>query len=184
MAKEERLTRYLGWVSDGGDSDTCHGLDQPELGRLRRKVGVFWALAQNLASLSCCRRLGVGCVVVRPDFTEVVSIGYNGPASGIPNDSCRGTEGSCGCTHAEGSAVAKMRGESQGLVMVTTTLQCEHCAGLVSNCRRISGVIYGTRYRDPRGEHLLRSAGLSVVSISEILEGSDCSGIPDGDRDE
>ena len=115
MADERDLVAYLAGRTTGTD-------------RLRQRLAVFWRLACDLASLSCCKRARVGCVVVPGDMTEVVAIGYNGPPAGEPNDSCRGTEGSCGCVHAEGNAVSKLRGGA-GLVMVTTTLQCEHCAG-------------------------------------------------------
>ncbi len=163
MNRGDRLLAYLEGRSAGDD-------------RLRQKVAVFWRLARDLASLSCCRRAKVGCVVVLPDLTEVVAIGYNGPPAGTPNDGCRGTEGNCGCAHSEGNALSKLRG-GHDLVMVTTTLQCEHCAGLVVNSGKVRAVVYGQEYRNTYGVDLLRSAGLAVVQVDSILtllrEGSD-----------
>ncbi len=155
MVGEPRLLGYLAGKLEGDD-------------RLRDKLRVFWRLAADLASLSCCKRMGVGCVVVLPDLTEVVAIGYNGPPAGMPNDSCRGTQGSCGCSHAEGNAVAKMRAGSD-LVMLTTTLQCEHCAGLVVNSRKVAAVVYGQEYRDTAGVAVLRASGLVVVRKDTVM---------------
>lgn len=139
-------------------------------GRAVDKLRVFWDFAIGLSSLSCCKRAGVGCLVVTQDLSRVLAVGYNGPAAGVPNDSCRGIEGACGCSHAEGNAMAKLGGEERGLVLLTTTLQCEHCAGLVVNSRRVSYVVYGKPYRDPAGEKLLRRAGLIVVGIDQLLK--------------
>lgn len=128
---------------------------------------MFWRLAADLAGLSQCRRLRVGCAVVRPDFSEVVAIGYNGPPAGLPNDGCRGTEGSCGCGHSEASALVKMRGGGDGLAMVVTHSPCEGCAGLVVNCGRIGYVVYGERFRDGRGLEVLERAGVVAVAWSD-----------------
>lgn len=113
--------------------------------------------------------MGVGTIILTPDLQEVVSIGYNGPPAGVPNESCRGTEGSCGCAHAEGNAIAKLRGGGYELVMMTTVLQCEHCAGLVINSQKVKYVIYGQPYRDPAGEALLRASGVLVVRVQDLL---------------
>ncbi len=136
--------------------------------RMVARLQVFWNFVEGLAGLSCCRRLGVGCVAVTPDLTEVLSIGYNGPPVGADNDSCRGVQGDCGCAHAEGNVLSKLKGDLGGLAMLTTTLQCEHCAGLVANSRRFRYVIYGSEYRDRRGRQVLQSAGLVVAAASGL----------------
>lgn len=143
-------------------------VDSSVVNRLASKLEVFWDFAQGLSRLSSCRRLGVGCVVVTPTLSEVLSIGYNGPPAGFPNDSCRGTEGNCGCAHAEGNALAKLTGYGVDLVMLSTTLQCEHCAGLVVNSQRVRYVVYGLPYRDPTGADVLMRAGVVVVSSSRV----------------
>lgn len=134
--------------------------------RLLSKLTVFYDLARNLADLSRCRRLQVGCVVITPDMTEVVAIGYNGPSCGRPNDSCRGGEGACGCVHSEANALVKLRTDREDLVMVTTHSPCEHCAGLVVNSQRVGSVVYDVAYRDTTGLTVLRDAGLAVVRLS------------------
>lgn len=126
--------------------------------------------AEDLSGLGCCRRRQVGCVVVTPELTEVVAIGYNGPPAGIPNDSCRDVVGQCGCVHAEASALCKLRTTERDLVLVGTVCPCEACAGLVLNSRRIGAVVYAHAYRDDRGLELLRMAGLVVVPLTDVLD--------------
>jgi deoxycytidylate deaminase len=142
--------------------------NRPEMNdRSLQKLSAFWRFANELAPLSCCKRAQVGCIVVPLDLTEVLSIGYNGPAAGLPNDGCREVEGGCGCVHAESNAVAKLHAGGRHL-MLTTTLQCEHCAGMVVNSRRIGWIVYGNEYRDPRGAELLRAAGVWVASAQSL----------------
>jgi deoxycytidylate deaminase len=143
-------------------------MDLADHARFLLKLRTFWRFAEGLGRLSCCKRLGVGCIVIRPDLSEVLSIGFNGPPAGVDNDSCTGVEGACGCVHAEGNALAKLKTESGGLIMMTTTLQCTHCAGLVVNSRRVRYVVYGMEYRDPNGVRLLRSAGLEVIKAESV----------------
>jgi deoxycytidylate deaminase len=73
--------------------------------RVRDKLRAFWGFTESLASLSRCRRLRVGCVIIRPDFSEVLAVGYNGPPRGVPNDSCRDGAGVCGCIHCEANGL-------------------------------------------------------------------------------
>lgn len=141
--------------------------------RERQKMAVFIRLAADLASLSRCRRLRVGCVIIRPDYSEVLAIGYNGPKAGSDNDSCRSSEGSCGCVHSEANALVKLRTSETCLMMVTTHSPCEHCAGLIVNSGRIGRVIYDKDYRDDAGVRSLRESHVVVKKIDPALsEGS------------
>lgn len=147
---------------------------EPQRGlRLASKLRVFRELASSLASLSTCRRAQVGAVVVTPELSEVLAIGYNGPARGRPNDSCRGGEGACGCAHGESNAIAKLGGYASGLVMVTTTSPCELCAAMIANCMRVGYVVYDRAYRDLTGLGVLRDAGVVAVDswrVREVVE--------------
>lgn len=130
--------------------------------RRDQKLRIFADFARSLSSLSTCRRASVGCVVVTPTLTEVLSVGYNGPPAGVSNDSCRTDVGECGCVHAEANALVKLKTERVGLLLVCTTSPCERCAGLVVNCGRVSEVLYLEEYRDPSGVELLRRCGVAV----------------------
>jgi deoxycytidylate deaminase len=134
---------------------------------MRDKLATFWTFTEELARLSTCKRACIGCTIINPDMTEVLAIGYNGPASGMRNNSCRGVEGKCGCAHAEGNAIAKLSA-GKDLVMLCTTLQCEHCAALTVNSKKVGAVVYGVEYRDPAGRHLLQNCGILVVSATEL----------------
>lgn len=131
----------------------------------------------NLAGLSCCKREGsrLGCVIIRADFTEVVAIGYNGPAAGEPNDRCRGADavGSCGCIHAEANAITKMGRRGYETVLICSLSPCEHCAGLIINTQCIKGVIFNKYYRDVGGIDRLRAAGITTVASAEVIRAAE-----------
>lgn len=125
---------------------------------------------ESLAGLSTCKRLKVGCAVIPPDLTEVVGIGYNGPAAGEMNDACRSAEGACGCIHAEANALIKVRSRAP-LIMFTSRSPCEHCAGLILNNRSVAAVLYARPYRDPFGLKRIERAGVLAVSWEEAVPG-------------
>src|SRR5215472_182973 len=66
---------------------------------------VYMRMAEELAKRSTCARSQVGSVVTTGDLTQVLGIGYNGNARGLPN-SCDSPEpGRCGCLHSEANAL-------------------------------------------------------------------------------
>src|SRR5579859_4381065 len=70
---------------------------------------VYMRMAEELAKRSTCARLQVGSVITTPDLTQVVGIGYNGNARGLPNRCDTTQPGACGCFVA-GSKVLTDRG--------------------------------------------------------------------------
>ena len=117
--------------------------------RYHQKFDVMCRLVQDIATLSTCKRLQVGAVIVDVGFTQVLSIGYNGPASGLPNDSCTGEQGSCGCIHAEANALIKLS-DRRPSFLIATHSPCVHCAGLIVNAG-IEHVFYFNEYRIQSG---------------------------------
>jgi deoxycytidylate deaminase len=134
--------------------------------RTMRKFMAYWTFMGELAALSTCKRAQQAAIVVAPDFSMPLAIGYNGPPVGTPNDSCTGGEGTCGCVHAEANAVARLR--TPGGFMVATTMPCLHCAGLMANSRMVRGLVYDRPYRDDRGHAVLTSAGIHVVRYEDM----------------
>lgn len=132
------------------------------MNRSDEKLSVFVRLAADLAQLSRCVRRSVGCVIIPPDFTEVLAIGYNGPPAGVSNDRCRSEQGACGCTHSEANALVKLSTHRSGLILVTTMAPCEQCAGLILNSKRIAEVVYDEPYRVEDGLTLLAEGGIRV----------------------
>lgn len=131
---------------------------------ITRKRDVFCRFASDLANLSYCKRLKVGCIILPEDFTEVFSIGYNGPPRGVRNDSCTGLTGDCGCIHAEANAIAKLMRRDKS-ILITTHSPCKQCAGLILNTPSIRTVMYAHAYRDETPLMMLASAGVNVVPM-------------------
>jgi deoxycytidylate deaminase len=70
---------------------------------------VYMRMAEELAKRSTCARLQVGSVIATSDLTQVLGIGYNGNARGLPNRCDSDQPGNCGCFVA-GSRVMTDRG--------------------------------------------------------------------------
>lgn len=131
--------------------------------RRDRKLSVLVRTVTEVARLSTCKRLRVGCAVVIPELTEILSFGYNGPPAGMPNDSCRHDQpGNCGCVHAEANAIIKIRPDRRDLVLITTHSPCEACAGLIVNSGRFGRVIHVGDYRLTAGTELLIERGVTL----------------------
>lgn len=131
------------------------------LDRTLRKQNIFMTFTRELSGLSTCKRLATGCLVCPEDYTSVLSIGYNGPASGIPNDSCTGARNDCGCVHAEANALIKLGFLQERGILMTTRAPCAHCAGLIVNSKKIGVVIFSeTKVSSERGLDILRQGNV------------------------
>lgn len=140
----------LHWLMNGT-------IDQSNL-RFFLKLKTFMRFTKDLALLSTCKRRQVGCVIVPPDFTKVLSIGYNGPCRTTANDSCTGERNQCGCVHAEANALAKLVSEEPA-VMLCTCAPCYNCAALTLNVPSIYSVVFLERSKsNAAGEELLRES--------------------------
>ena len=135
------------------------------------KFDIFRRFAHDLAKESKCKRKQVGCIIYPPDFTQVLSIGYNGPPAHVDNNACSGDRKDCGCIHAEANAIAKLR--DSGGILYCTHLPCARCAGLIINSQKINQVIYATMGSDARGLVYFRQAGIAarLVEYENVLEG-------------
>ena len=118
-------------------------------------------MAEELAKRSTCARLQVGSVITTPDLTQVLGIGYNGNARGLPNR-CDGPEpGRCGCIHSEQNALIKAGAALPGKLMFVTSSPCVMCAKMIVNCN-VARVYYRLGYRDASGLDVLREAGVET----------------------
>jgi dCMP deaminase len=116
---------------------------------------VYMRMAEELAKRSTCARSQVGSVITTADLTQVLGIGYNGNARGLPNR-CDGTDpGRCGCLHSEANALIKAGAQMPGKLMFVTMSPCAMCAKMIINCN-VQRVYYRTPYRDPAGLEILR----------------------------
>ena len=123
---------------------------------------VYMRMAQELAKRSTCLRLQVGTVVTDASLGNVVAIGYNGNAKGLPNRCDSSVPGACGCIHSEVNALVKAPGGLPDKVVFVTHSPCVLCSKLMINSG-ISHVFYRRPYRNPSGTDLLRTAGVTPV---------------------
>jgi dCMP deaminase len=122
---------------------------------------VFMRMAEELAKRSTCARNQVGSVITTADLTQVLGIGFNGNARGLPNR-CDSTEpGRCGCIHSEANALIKAGAQIPGKVMFVTCSPCVMCAKMVVNSN-VAHVYFRQAYRDPAGVEVLRRGGVQA----------------------
>jgi len=123
---------------------------------------VYMRMAEELAKRSTCARLQVGSVITTSDLTQVLGIGYNGNARGLPNR-CDSTEpGNCGCLHSEQNCLIKAGAQLPGKVMFVSASPCVMCAKMIINTN-VGRVFYREAYRDPSGLNVLREGGVEVI---------------------
>lgn len=123
---------------------------------------VYMRMAEELAKRSTCNRLQVGTVVTDAMLENVVAIGYNGNAKGLPNRCDSTVPGNCGCIHSEVNALVKAPGGIRDKVVFVTDSPCVACAKLMINSG-VTHVFYRRQYRDPSGVELLASSGVTPV---------------------
>jgi dCMP deaminase len=123
---------------------------------------VYMRMAEELGKRSTCARLQVGSVITTSDLTQVLGIGYNGNARGLPNRCDSAEPGNCGCIHSEQNALIKAGAQLPGKVMFVSASPCVMCAKMIINTN-VGRVYYREAYRDPAGLNVLRQAGVEVV---------------------
>lgn len=139
----------------------------PELERIPL-YEVYMRMAEDLAKRSTCSRLQVGTVVTDARLENVLAIGYNGNARGLPNKCDSTVPGQCGCIHSEVNALIKAPGNVKDKVVFVTNSPCVMCAKLVINSG-VTHVFYREAYRDPSGVELLVSAGVTPVHYDALV---------------
>ncbi|MDX9701703.1 MAG: deaminase [Candidatus Auribacterota bacterium] len=136
------------------------------------KEEMYMRMAIILSARSTCQRIGsdgqvkrVGCVITNSDLSNILSVGYNGNAAGLP-DECTDPNmpGNCGCLHAEENAISKCRSHERDKIMFTTDSPCPRCAKFIIN-NGFSKVYFLREYRDATGLDLLRQVGIETSPI-------------------
>ncbi|KKL49244.1 hypothetical protein LCGC14_2317430 [marine sediment metagenome] len=106
----------------------------------------------------------IGCIITTEDMNRILSIGYNGSPTVMPNDTCRNITGGCGCLHAEQNAVAMVDGTIPHKVMFITMEPCESCANLIAQSN-IDKLYYCDEYRNHEGLMRLDSCHIEITRI-------------------
>jgi dCMP deaminase len=123
---------------------------------------VYMRMAEELAKRSTCSRLRVGTVLTAPNLENVVAVGYNGNARGLPNRCDTSEPGRCGCIHSEQNALVKSPGQLADKVAFVTASPCAMCAKLMIQAN-VRYVYYRQAYRDGRGLEILREGGVEAI---------------------
>jgi len=123
---------------------------------------VYMRMAEELAKRSTCARLQVGTVVTDQTLENVLAIGYNGNARGLPNRCDSAVPGSCGCIHSEMNALVKAPGNARDKVVFISASPCVMCAKLIINSG-VTHVFFRKAYRDPSGIEVLQQGGVVPV---------------------
>lgn len=158
---------------------------------------MFIQIVQVVAQRSTCLRSQVGALIVKDG--RIVSMGYNGPVSGMPECKERPTledhntqtsqfimkefgedpllcEGP-GCTrslHAETNAIAfaaKAGVSIAGGTMYCSLSPCINCAKVIVNSG-IKEVKFLEKYRNEDGINLLTRSGIRVVDLGGTEDGN------------
>jgi dCMP deaminase len=127
---------------------------------------IYLQLAQTLANRSTCHRLQVGTVITSTDYRKVLAVGYNGNATGLPNQCDRSEPGNCGCLHSEENAVINCDSPRQvEKIVFVTHLPCTACAKRLINLGNVTKVYFGEDYRLRDSLKLLEEVGIEVERL-------------------
>ncbi|WP_394835681.1 deaminase [Pendulispora rubella] len=128
---------------------------------------LYMTLAFGMARRSTCLRLQVGTVITSTDYRQVLAVGYNGNASGLPNQCDTDIPGACGCLHSEENACINCLSPRQlGKVVFVTHLPCAMCAKRLINLGGVAKIYYSEEYRKRDSLALLESVGISVERLT------------------
>lgn len=130
---------------------------------------IYMDLARSMSKRSTCKRLQVGTVITSTDYRKVLSVGYNGNASGLPNTCDSDEPGNCGDIHSEANAIINCdapRGTPK--IVFVTHSPCSACAKMLINLGNVERVIFGEMYRSLRGLEILDSVGITCETLTTM----------------
>ena len=131
----------------------------------------YLEILKLVAERTTCIRRAVGAIITT-EKGQVLSTGYNGVPSGMVhcvNQPCEGAMDESGQTdrcqavHAEQNALLQCRSLEMASTLYVTCTPCFTCAKMIANTS-IRKVVAIHAYSDRRGEHLLREAGVTVLT--------------------
>ena len=128
---------------------------------------LYMDLALRVAQESKCPRKAVGCVIV-PE-SGMLSIGFNGMASGGPNTWEYTETGNPEVVHAELNCLGKMleQGVSAKGSTVYLSLSCCLDCGKLLVRSKVKRVVYLEEYRKTEGIDYLKKYGIEVEKYND-----------------
>lgn len=128
---------------------------------------IYMEMARLMAQRSTCTRLKVGCVITTVDYRKVISVGFNGNASGLPNGCDSAEPGACGCVHSECNAIVNCDSpRSTEKIVFCSHLPCKMCAKLMVNVGNVRRFFYAADYRLREGLEVLTAARIPFERLS------------------
>lgn len=126
---------------------------------------IFMKLALMLAERSTCSRNQVGCVITSADYRRVLSVGYNGNATGLKNACDDPTAiGGCGCIHAEENAIISCNEPRvTPKIMFTTVSPCVACAKRIVQLGGVTQIFYYKEYRTKGAEDIFKFHNIKLT---------------------
>ena len=144
------------------------------MNKLRPSFDIIYLRCCNVISeRSTCKRRKVGSFLVTEDHRQVVAVGYNGPARGLPNDICTNISKSCGCIHAELNCLLPSRPSGKHILYISCA-PCSDCIKHIINVPDVIEVCYHEEYTDSRelssiyNLGRLTNSGIIVKRVEEI----------------
>lgn len=132
---------------------------------------IYMDLAKSLAVRATCDRLHVGTVITSTDFRKVLSVGYNGNASGLANRCDSDIPGACGCLHSEENAIINCDApRSMEKIVFVTHLPCKMCAKRLVNLGNVKEVWYEQEYRLRDSLDIFHDVGISCLKFANHVE--------------
>jgi len=131
---------------------------------------VYLKMAEVWATNSYCRRMQVGCLIVKNK--SIISDGYNGSPTGFPNE-CEDENNQTlnYILHAEANAITKLAKSTQssdGSTLYVTVSPCFECSKLIiqSGVKRL---VFRDVYRKHESIKFLYDAGIEIVRLKNLL---------------
>lgn len=136
-----------------------------DIGKSKEKISLYLDIVQRVAQESYCERLNVGALIVKSG--NIISFGYNGTPSGMPNICEENDVTFEHVLHAESNAITKACKSpisTEDSTMYCTHSCCIHCAKLIIQSG-ITTFVYLNDYRDDKGLKLLMANDVEVIKI-------------------
>lgn len=125
---------------------------------------MYLDLVTRISEESKCPRKQVGCLIVSE--SGMVAPGWNGHASGGPNEWEYRENGDPEVVHAELNALGKMLEQgvsAKGADVFVSLSPCLECAKLLVRAK-VGRVVFGEQYRDSAGLDYLKKYNVPVVN--------------------
>ena len=126
---------------------------------------MYMQIAERVSAESKCPRTQVGCVILAE--SGLLAPGFNGHASGGPNEWEFSTEGNPEVVHAELNALGKMLEQgvsAKGATVYVTLSPCMECSKLLVRAK-VKRVVYSCDYRKDDGLKYLEKYGVIVDQL-------------------